>query len=216
MLPASWVPPPRKATPEPARWKGRPTPDMGDEQLLGLHLAGCRDSFQVLVERHRGACIGLATRILRNAEAAEDEVQNAMLKAHVAAHTFNFQARFSSWLSQIVINECRMRIRVERRRPAEQCELAIALSRCPRRSPEEALAASEVTELVRHEILLLPAPLRVVLHSVLVEGRSLSECGAQLGLTRAAVKSRLLRAKQEFRLRMRRHHGAMGGLTLLR
>jgi len=194
----------------------RPTPDMGDEKLLELHLAGCRDAFDLLVARHHRTCLGLAERILRNSAAAEDEVQNAFLKAHVAAHTFNFRARFSTWLNQIVINECRLRLRVNRRRPASQCDSAIFLAQCQRKTPEEMFATNEVEELVRREILLLPVPLRSVLHCVWMEGRSLRECGAQLGLTHAAVKSRLTRARHEFRLRMGRYHGAMGGITLLR
>ncbi len=155
-------------------------------------------------------------RILRNQAAAEDEVQTAVMKAYAALHTFNGQARFSSWLKQIVTNQCRMRLRMERRRRTDTCEESVMQARCQRKSQEEMLATREVIALVRREILLLPTPLRDVLRSVLLEGRSPCQCGVQLGLTHAAVKSRLSRARKEFGLRMQRYHGAMGGLTLLR
>jgi len=199
-----------------AKQVGRPTSEMSDEELLDRHFSGCPESFGMLIERHRRVCLSVAIRILRNPAAAEDEVQTAVMKAYAALHTFNGQARFSSWLKQIVTNQCRMRLRMERRRRTDLSDETVLQARCGRRTQEEAFAASEVIALVRREILLLPTPLRDVLRSVLLEGRTPCECSVQLGLTRAAVKSRLLRARREFGLRMQRYHGAMGGLTLLR
>lgn len=88
-----------------------------DGELVIAAQAGDRDAFTELVRRHQGTCMKLALSVLREREDAEDEVQNALFKAYEHLGQFQRDAKFSTWLSRIVLNQCLMRLRQTRARP---------------------------------------------------------------------------------------------------
>jgi RNA polymerase sigma factor (sigma-70 family) len=194
----------------------RPTPDMPDELLVDLHTFGSGDALGILFERHRPVCLSIASRILRNATQAEDEVQVAFLSAYTAFATFEGRSTFGAWLKSIVTNQCRRRARTDHRRQTDACDEVVAQARSHGKSPEQCVAEAEVIEVACREIRRLPAPMRYAFRSVVLEGKSLQQFSVQVGVTRAAAKSRLARARQEIQQRMQKYHGAMGAFTLLR
>src|SRR5262245_58720760 len=86
-----------------------------DHDLVPLAQSGDDAAFTELIHRHRAICYSLAVSILRNAPDAEDEVQNAIWKAYSHLDQFNFESKFSTWLTRIVVNQCLMRLRKQRR-----------------------------------------------------------------------------------------------------
>ncbi len=86
-----------------------------DDALVSLAQDGDNSAFAELVQRHSNICQRLAVSILRNQEDAEDEVQNAVWKAYQHLAGFNQEAKFSTWLSRIVVNQCLMRLRKDKR-----------------------------------------------------------------------------------------------------
>jgi RNA polymerase sigma-70 factor (ECF subfamily) len=192
-----------------------------DEELVTLAQAGSNDAFATLIERHHRACEKLACSILRDRQDAEDEVQNACWKAYENIGKFQQDSKFSTWLTRIVVNQCLMRLRQMRRsrlvyledtvsedaRPVDLAE--------PSESPEQALAKTEVAGVLLHEIRRIPPLLRSVFVLRDVQERPMQEVADQLGISVAAAKSRLLRARQELRTRLQRHEGKLGPATLL-
>ncbi|HEX4229936.1 MAG TPA: sigma-70 family RNA polymerase sigma factor [Bryobacteraceae bacterium] len=196
--------------------------DIADEKLVKLCQHGDNAAFAELMSRHKTAASKLALSILRDKSDAEDEVQNAFWKAYEHINQFQQEAKFSTWFTRIVVNQCLMRLRQMRR--ARFCflddttvsEEAVAPDLPDkRRSPEQELGHLEITRVLREEIKRIPPLLRNVLMLRDVHQRPMPEVAGELGISVAAAKSRLLRARAELRQRMKRHCGATGEAVLL-
>ena len=162
-----------------------------------------------------------AVSIVRDKQDAEDEVQNAFWKAYEHINQFQRDAKFSTWLTRIVVNQCLMRLRQVRRAKFAyidegQGEDAVTVDlKDPQQTPEMQLGLAEVANVLQLEIRRTPPLLRTVFLLRDVQNRPMPEVAAQLGISVAAAKSRLLRARAELRNRMRRHYGQIGPATLM-
>ncbi len=193
-----------------------------DRQLVDLAKQGDREAFGELIQRHRRRCTNFATAILRHRGEAEEETQNACWKAFQHIDQFNGDAQFSTWLLRIVENQCLMLIR--QRRLAQFVHLddldpergkGPTQLPAPGADPEGELGKREVLQALQAEIRCIPPLLRNVLVLRDVEELSLGDLAVQLGITVAAVKSRLLRARAELRRRMLRHCTRTGPWPLM-
>lgn len=196
--------------------------DRADGELVDLAQAGNDLAFAELVRRHRTSCLKLALSILHDRSDAEDEVQNALWKAFEHLRQFNRDAKFTTWLTRIVVNQCLMRLRQQKRakllyiEDAVQSEEQITLDlRDGSASPEEVLGQAEVAGVLRQEIRRIPPLLRDVFVLREVQEMPMPEVAEKLGITVAAAKSRLLRARNELRTRLGKHQGRLGAATLL-
>ena len=104
---------------------------MREQDLILSVQRGQNDLFYELVRPYERRVYAAALAILRNEQDAEDTAQEAMLKALANIRQFRAEARFSTWLIQITVNEALMRRRRERtvvmegiddRRPDEETE----------------------------------------------------------------------------------------------
>ena len=86
-----------------------------DGALVTAAKRGDTRAFEQLVFRHKRRALATAQRITRNREDAEDVVQESFLKAFRHLASFEEKARFSSWLTRIVMNEAYMLLRPKRR-----------------------------------------------------------------------------------------------------
>jgi RNA polymerase sigma-70 factor, ECF subfamily len=195
--------------------------ELADDALVELSQGGDHSAFAELMRRHQMAAMKTAVSIVRDREDAEDEVQNAFWKAFAHIGRFQRDAKFSTWLTRIVVNQCLMRLRQARRARFAYLDDAMgddALRfelRDTRQSPEERLGQSQVAEVLRWEIRHTPPLLRNVFVLRDLEQRPMPEVAARLGISVAAAKSRLLRARAELRSRMRRHYGEIGPAILM-
>jgi len=192
-----------------------------DTELVVLAQNGDNDAFAELVERHRQTCRRLAMSILKNVEDAEDEVQNALWKAFEHIGQFQQDSKFSTWLSRIVVNQCLMRLRKQKRTRAVSIDEPVLAEDNmkldlpdQKPSPEQALGQIELGAVLQTEIRRIPPLLREVILLRDVEQRPMEEISSLLGISVAAAKSRLLRARLELRSRMQKHMGVMGLATL--
>ena len=81
--------------------------ELDDHSLVRMAQSGDSNSFSMLVQRHHAHSLSLALSILHDLDDAEDEVQNAFLNAFKHIREFRLDAQFSTWLSRIVMNQCR-------------------------------------------------------------------------------------------------------------
>jgi RNA polymerase sigma-70 factor (ECF subfamily) len=193
-----------------------------DDQLVVLAQSGDNTAFTELIERHMSTCKRLAFSILHDQSDAEDEVQNACWKAFEHLSQFQQDAKFSTWLSRIVVNQCLMRLRKDRRArflyldegvQGEEIATIDLASEAP--SPEETLAQLEVSDVLKKEIRRIPPLLRDVFVLRDVEELPMEEVAGRLGISIAAAKSRLLRARLELRSRLSKPLGKASPTPLL-
>ncbi|MDX2154266.1 MAG: sigma-70 family RNA polymerase sigma factor [Bryobacteraceae bacterium] len=195
---------------------------LADDELVTLAQQGDDRAFAELIQRHYNSCSKLALSILRDKSDAEDEVQNACWKAFEHIGQFQKDAKFSTWLTRIVVNQCLMRLRQTRRAKFFYIDDAmigdeVGTLELPDRtdSPEETLGRREVAEVLHQEIRRIPPLLRSVFLLRDVEQLPMPDVAERLGISVAAAKSRLLRARTELRSRMTKHSGRLGAATLL-
>jgi RNA polymerase sigma-70 factor, ECF subfamily len=184
-----------------------------DEHLLvAAAKAGDPKAFEELVNRYEKKIFRLTMNITRNKEDAEDAMQDAFMKAYSHLHTFEQESRFYTWLVRIAANEALMRLR---KRRANQFSLDEPIEGddeiIPRDiedwgpSPEQRYAQSELHEILNKVIDQLSPEFRVVFVLRDVEGLSTEETASTLGISVAAVKSRLLRARLRLRQKLDRY-----------
>lgn len=195
---------------------------MADDRLVDLCQRGQDGAFAELMSRHQTSAMKLALSVLRDRQDAEDEVQNAFWKAYEHIGQFQRDSKFSTWLTRIVVNQCLMRLRQARRAKfyylddTQVGEEAMTLElKDQRRSPEQTLGQAEVADVLHAEIQRIPPLLRHVFLLRDVQQKPMPEVAEQLGISVAAAKSRLLRARAELRHRMKRHHGEIGPAVLM-
>jgi len=194
---------------------------VADGELVRLAQQGSERAFGELMKRHSRGMHQVAFGILRDQQEAEDELQNAWWKAWQHIKSFEGESRFSTWLTRIVMNQCLMRLRQTRRArflymdaPAPGEERVCFELRDGCDSPETGFGRREVTDLVQREIGRIPPMLRHALVLREVNQLPMPEVAEQLGISLAAAKSRLLRARHELRSRLEKYCGRMGPASL--
>ena len=192
-----------------------------DEILVEMSARGNEEAFAELVRRYKPGCLKVALSMLRDREDAEDEVQTAIWKSYQHLGQFNRDSKYSTWLTRIVVNQCLMRIRSQKRarflyldEGAADEEIATLELASIERTPEQDLAKREVAQVLLREIGRIPPLLRNVFMLRDVHELPMPDVARQLGISVAAAKSRLLRARSEVRERLQKHCGRLGAATL--
>jgi RNA polymerase sigma-70 factor (ECF subfamily) len=161
-----------------------------DAALIAAHAAGDQHAFGELVRRHRDRMWAVALRTLRDPEEAADALQEAFISAFRAAGSFRAESQVTTWLHRIVVNACLDRIR--RRRPTSPLpEIGPNEPAVPR----DAMSERETQLAVQAALAQIPAEQRAAIVLVDVEGYSVAETAAILGVAEGTVKSRCARGR---------------------
>lgn len=164
---------------------------------------GENELFYELVRPYERRVYAAAFAILRNESDAEDVAQEAMLKAFARIGQFRAEARFSTWLIQITVNEALMRRRRERTvvmeaiddRREEEIDYAPRQFADWREIPSEALERKEIRQKLAEALAALDHKYREVFVLRDMEHLNIQETAEALGISVASVKTRLLRAR---------------------
>ena len=183
--------------------KAAPDADTQEQDLVKRIQNGEPDKFYELVKPYERRVYTAAFAILRNAADAEEVAQEAILKAFANLRQFRAESKFSTWLIQIAVNEARMRRRKEHaeimepigERQEEDGTYAPREFADWREIPSEALERSEVRELLLESLASLGSKYREVFVLRDIQHLSIEEVADALGISRASVKTRLLRAR---------------------
>jgi RNA polymerase sigma-70 factor (ECF subfamily) len=174
-----------------------------EAQIIASILAGNTHEFHELIRPHERSVYVMALSLLQNEADAEDAAQEAFLKAFRNLANFRGDAKFSTWLISIALNEARSRLRSRKsvkfesldESPDGQGQVSPALLRDWREIPSEALERKEIRLLLQHAVADLPSIYREVFLLRDVEELSVNESAEALGITVASVKVRLHRAR---------------------
>ena len=177
----------------------------GDLALVAAAKSGSGHAFDVLVERHAQRILGVAQRVTRSREDAEDVVQQSFQKAFVHLQEFEGRSSFSTWLTRIAINEALMCLRTNRRARAvsinelstgEESALALQIPDLGA-SPERSCSQQERERILSFAITQLTPGIRTAIQLVELDERSLKESAQMMGVSVATAKSRVFRGRRK-------------------
>ena len=180
-----------------------PAPQSNEETLIRRIRDGEHDLFYELVRPYERRVYSAAFSILRNEADAEDVAQEAVLKAFKNIRQFRAESRFSTWLIQITVNEARMRRKKEHAhmiepisdRQDEEGNYTPRDFADWREIPSETLERNEVRQMLAEALASLGQIYREVFVLRDMQQLSIAETAKTLGISTAAVKTRLLRAR---------------------
>jgi RNA polymerase sigma-70 factor (ECF subfamily) len=182
---------------------------MADEQrLIAASKEGDAAALDALVRTHQDRVYGFAMRMCRNVEDAKDILQETFLGVIRSLRDFREESKFSTWLYRIASNACLKKRRRGVHDPSPEQELSLdelmprpdAEGRKPEipdwsEDAERTLLRGELNARMEAAIDKLPKEYKIVLVLRDVEGLSAEETAQAVGLSVAAVKSRLHRAR---------------------
>ncbi|MEU8522587.1 RNA polymerase sigma factor SigM [Streptomyces sp. NBC_01216] len=171
--------------------------DISDRELLERHVAGDPDAFGELVRRHRDRLWAVALRTLGDREEAADAVQDALVSAFRAAHTFRGQSAVTTWLHRITVNACldRARKTVSRRTSPMDDTARFEQLLEPAESAEAPAERQDLHRELLAALATLPADQRAALVLVDMQGYPVIEAARILDVPTGTVKSRCSRGR---------------------
>ncbi|MEU2098740.1 MULTISPECIES: RNA polymerase sigma factor SigM [Streptomyces albovinaceus subgroup] len=186
-----------------------------DSDLLAQHVAGDPDAFGELVRRHRDRLWAVALRTLGDREEAADAVQDALVKAFRAAHTFRGQSAVTTWLHRITVNACLDRVRKAASRRTSPVDDAERLDQLlePHESAEAPAVRQDLHRQLQKALDTLPAEQRAALVLVDMQGYPVAEAASILEVPAGTVKSRCARGRARLAPLVRHLHAEPGGQT---
>ena len=182
-----------------------------EPELVRRAQKGDKRAFSLLVKQYESTVYGFAFKVCRNEEKAAETLQDTFVNVYRKLDQFNGKAKFSTWLYQIVTNNCLMK---RRRSKLDESSVSIDSPEngaedsdrggdgAPlqslillKQTPQDEMVNKELREILDNAILNLPMEQRIVFVLRDVEGRSSEETAKILKLSAPAVKSRLRRAR---------------------
>lgn len=180
---------------------------LGDGELAALAAAGDATAFEAIMRRHNRLLFRTARSILRNDSETEDALQEAYLRAWRSLAGFRAEAKVSTWLVRIVVNEALGRLR-RRGSPVFSMNASLdvdndsdepGLEDDADREPERVAMRGELRQLMEERIDALPDAFRTVFMLRAVEELSVEETAHALEIPQATVRSRFFRARSLLR-----------------
>ena len=173
-----------------------------DKQLVLDLRAGDKKAFALLYERYRASVLAYCSRILNDAEDAEDVVQDVFIKARDGIASLTDGMLCKHWLFRIARNEALMKIR--RRHPTQQIEDDTAWETD---TPMDHLERLEATAIVRQLLKDLKFEYREVLVLREYGGLSYSAIAEIVGVSTDVVRVRIYRARSSMTEKLKRFYG---------
>lgn len=179
------------------------TKDTADTELARRAAAGEAAAFEAIMRRYNRRLFRTARSILKSDADAEDALQDAYLHAWRALRGFRADARLSTWLVRIVVNDSLGHLR---RRNAQLVSLDVAMSPSdsplsaslaaePDQGPDRIAARAQLRKLLEARIDLLPEAFRTVFMLRAVEQMNVEEVAQALDIPASTVRTRYFRAR---------------------
>ncbi len=166
-----------------------------DEAELVTRLRTGDDAAYVqLVRDHSTAMTAVARRFLGDTSETAEAVQDAFVSAFRAMHSFEGTAKLGTWLHRVTVNACLLKLRGRRRSRFVALEAEQYAANTP--PSDSGLSLAETCERVRAGVAQLPTTYRNVIQLRDLDGLSMEETAARLGINCGTVKVRLFRARQ--------------------
>ena len=190
--------------------------------LLARAQSGDAQAFSSLVGLYEEKAIHTACALLGNMEDARDAAQEAFVKAYQGLKSFKGSSQFSTWLTRIVINQCKDMMRKKKNmkfftffsREEDEKDEMDPMDRLASPQPDSRKAAMdrEIEEQVRKSLEKLPVQQKTIFALRYLEGMSLEEIAEAMSLTTGAIKAHLWQAGQKMKKHLA-HLAPQGGAS---
>jgi len=161
-------------------------------------LKGEKEQFRFIISQCNQLLYRTAIVILKNDEDAEDAMQSAYLKAFAHLHSFRGESSFQTWITRILINECKMLLR-KRKNVASLDDKEVLVKQSNTENAVDQISKQQLNAWLEKSIIDLPEKYRLVYVTREVNEMSTEETANALGLSEENVKVRLHRAKSLIR-----------------
>jgi len=178
---------------------------MSEKELIQRAQAGDFEAFAQLVAKHQKQVFGLARRLTGNIQDAEDLVQETLLKAIDNIDKFRGDSAFGTWLYSIALNQGRAHYNRAKKTDLQSLDDLLPLREHNHgtpsghlhewRDPHTLLEQDELSRLIAAAFAELPPEYAIPFSLRYEEELSIKEIAEVLGITEAATKSRVLRAR---------------------
>ena len=183
--------------------------DLTDEKLVELAVSKDSDAFGEIVRRWERKIFALCFGMLGREDEARDAAQETFISAYRGVSNFRGEAKVSSWLHRIAVNQCLTVKRRTRTRSEEYLDDASGeddrtFVAPAHGSPANTTEATERLVIVRQAVNSLPVDLRQVIVMKEFEDMTFQEISETLELPLSTVKSRLYTALRQLRMKLER------------
>ncbi len=189
--------------------------DVADAELVRRAVAHDAGAFRSIMQRYNRRLYRIARSVLRNGTEADDALQEAYVSAFTHLAAYRGESSLVAWLSRIVLNEALGRLRA--RRPTVDItsldDAAVGAQVIPfplsaqSADPEQTMAQRQILQLVEQATDELPEVYRLVFVTRVIEGMTVEETAALLGIKTETVKTRLHRARKLVREKLEQQIG---------
>jgi RNA polymerase sigma-70 factor (ECF subfamily) len=181
--------------------------EISDAAVVAQVLAGDKEAFRLLVDRHTRSIYSVAYRMTGNQQDAEEIVQEVFLRAYKSLQRFELRSSFSTWLYRIAVNRSLDFLKAKKMTDAYQIsgnpgaeegerEIQVAATDP---GPDRLLLSVEARQKISKAIGLLSPTERVAFTMRHMEGKSIEEISKTLNVRASAAKNSIFRAVQKIR-----------------
>lgn len=185
------------------------TANLTDEQLVEIAVRDDPDAFGEIVKRWERKIFALCYGMLQSEEDARDAAQEAFIAAYKNLPHFRGEAKVSSWLHRIAVNQCltkrrRAKVRGESSLEVENQTDETSFTSPGSLSPFRSLEQNEKLRMVRQAVSALPPDLRQIVIMKEFQELTFQQISDSLDLPLSTVKSRLYTALKQLRMKLER------------
>ena len=162
-------------------------PERSEIQLIEAAIGGDIESFGELCQQYYAAMVAVAYAVLNDHQLAEDATQESFARALVNLGNLKSKNRFAPWLAAICRNAAKDMVAARTRRTNAE-----GFSQTARKNDD-----SEIVRAIRRAIMQLPPPAKELIVLRYYNSLSYEQIGSVLGISRAAINGRILRAKRK-------------------
>jgi RNA polymerase sigma-70 factor (ECF subfamily) len=173
--------------------------ELSDEEIVRKCRLGDPGAFDTLVDRHQRTVYGVAIRMMRDRDDAEDVAQNVFVKMYEKLHTYDEQHKFFSWMYRIAMNEC---LNALKYRSKFDTLDGVDIPEERDDGADDSVVAME--NKVQHGLMALGVEQRALVILRHMQGLSYEEMGQVLDIPVRTVKSRLYAARQTLKVILKR------------
>lgn len=183
------------------------TANLTDEQLVEMAVRENPDAFGEIVKRWERKIFALCFGMLHVEEDARDAAQETFISAYRNLSSFRGEAKVSSWLHRIAVNQClskqrRAKVRGESSLEEEQAGDGVSITAPKSQTPSRSFEKNERLALVRKAVSTLPPDLREVIVMKEFEEMTFQQIAETLDMPLSTVKSRVYAALKQLRMKL--------------